>query len=509
MTDLILINPGGRQTIYQDLGDEFTAIEPPLWCRLIAGYCSDRQHSTDILDAEALGMGPNAVAAEIARRKPTLVGMVVYGHQPSASTQQMVSAGEICRAIKAGAPDQKIIILGGHVAALPIRTMREETVDYACNSEGPVTVHELLLCLVSCGPLNTVPGLVWRDGIDIKVNPAPPLVDLSQLHGNTWARLPMKKYRAHNWQCFDDLTTRQPYASIYTSLGCPFKCSFCCINAPFGEARYRMRGPLAVIAEVDQLYRDYGVTTFKIVDEMFVLNPKHYLVICEGLAALPYAHELNFWAYARIDTVKAGHLPLLRQAGIRWLALGIESGSEHVRDGASKSFGAKDITDVVRAIQAAGISVIGNFIYGLPDDTLGSMRATLDLAKALKCEFTNHYSAMCYPGSRLYDETPEADRPKSWAAYSQHSYETQPLPTATLTAAEVLAFRDRAFLECFTDPDYLAMVEAKFGKGALAEIERMTAYRLPRKLLAARRLVAQAGVGWQGAHHGTQRNLTA
>jgi radical SAM superfamily enzyme YgiQ (UPF0313 family) len=479
VTDLILVNPGGRQTIYQDLGEDFTAIEPPLWCRLIAGYCSDRGHSTDILDAEALGMGPNAVAAEIARRKPGLVAMVVYGHQPSASTQQMVSAGEICRAVKAAAPDQKIIILGGHVAALPVRTMNEEAVDYACNSEGPVTVHELLLCLVSCGPLDTVPGLVWRDGVDIKINPAPPLVDLSDLHGNTWARLPMKKYRAHNWQVMGG-SSRQPYASIYTSLGCPFKCSFCCINSPFGEARYRMRAPLAVVAEVNQLYLDYGVKTFKIVDEMFVLSPKHYLAICEGLAALPYADELNIWAYARIDTVKAGNLKLLREAGIRWLALGIESGSAHVRDGADKSFGTDDIIETVSAIQDAGINVIGNFIFGLPDDTMESMRDTLDLAVALNCEFANFYSAQAYPGSPLHGMANPEDLPKRWSGYSQHSIDTTPLPTKTLTSAEVLKFRDDAFHEYFTSHRYLDMIYRKFGLITVQNIQKMTAKRLER-----------------------------
>ena len=56
--------------------------------------------------------------------------------------------------------------------------------------------------------------------------------------------------------------------------------------------------------QVRLLYNAYGVTTFKIADEMFVLDPTHYLPICEGLAALPFANELNIWAYARIDTIK-------------------------------------------------------------------------------------------------------------------------------------------------------------------------------------------------------------
>src|SRR5437016_9454260 len=85
--DLLLINPGGRELIYQDLGEHLTAIEPPLWCRLIAGYALDRGFSVRIIDSEAENKGPQAIAKEVAECRPRLVAMVAFGHQPSASTQ--------------------------------------------------------------------------------------------------------------------------------------------------------------------------------------------------------------------------------------------------------------------------------------------------------------------------------------------------------------------------------------------------------------------------------------
>lgn len=486
--DLLLINPGGREKIYQQLGGDLTAIEPPLWCRLIAGYALDRGFSVEILDSEAENMGVEAVAAEVVRRAPALVGMVVYGHQPSASTQQMAAAGEACRAIKAADPAQKIVIAGGHVAALPERTLAEEAVDYACAGEGPVTIHRLLEVLTDRTEdvLGDVEGLVWRAGGETRINPPAPLIaDMDgDLHGNVWHLLPMDRYRAHNWQCFGDLGARQPYASIYTSLGCPFRCSFCCINAPFGTNRYRMRSPEAVVAEVDHLYNEYGVKTFKIIDEMFVLNDRHVNGICEGLAAKPYAKELNIWAYARVDTVKKDQLALLRAAGLRWLALGIESGSAHVRDGAEKSFDQDDIREIVRQIQTAGINVIGNYIFGLPDDTLETMRQTLDLARELNCEFANFYSAMAYPGSPLYGTAVEVgwDLPESWSGFSQHSFDCRPLPTEHVSAADVLRFRDDAFHEYFAGKRYLDMATQKFGVETRRHIEQMAEARLQRAL---------------------------
>jgi radical SAM superfamily enzyme YgiQ (UPF0313 family) len=238
--------------------------------------------------------------------------MVVFGHQPSASTQMMSGASAACRAIKEKVPEQKLIILGGHVSALPERTLREEPVDFAAVGEGAVTLRQLLEVLRSDEPCSVdgVAGLAFRREGDIVINPMPALItDLdSDLSGDAWDLLPMHRYRAHNWQCFGELERRVPYASIYTSLGCPYKCAFCCINAPFGKPNYRMRSAAAVVGEIEHLYRTYGVRTFKIIDELFVLNDRHVRGICEALVELGFADELNIWAYARPDTVKPEQL---------------------------------------------------------------------------------------------------------------------------------------------------------------------------------------------------------
>ena len=172
--DLVLVNPGGRDTIYQQLGEKLSAVEPPLWCRLIAGYALDRGCSVRIIDSEAECWDPDRNAQYISELSPRLVAMVVFGHQPSASTQQMAAAREICRAIKQAAPDQKIIIVGGHVAALPDRTIREEAADFACNGEGAVTVQQLVEVLRAGGDpcdLAKVEGLVYWDGDEVRSNP--------------------------------------------------------------------------------------------------------------------------------------------------------------------------------------------------------------------------------------------------------------------------------------------------------------------------------------------------
>ena len=488
--DLLLVNPGGRHEVYQKLGAHLTAVEPPLWCRLIGGYARDHGFSVAIVDSEAENLDPAAIAERVKVANPRLLGMIVFGHQPSASTQQMASAGEKCRAIKEHNQDIPIIMVGGHVSALPEQTLKEEPVDFVCKGEGPLTVVQLLDVLKDgrTGGFEDIEGLVWmRDGEPVINPPAPLIKDLDRdLHGNVWDLLPMDKYRAHNWQCFGDLDARQPYASIYTSLGCPYKCVFCCINAPFDINRYRMRNPRAVVDEIALLHDTYGIKTFKIIDEMFVLNDRHVNAICDLLIERDYG--LNIWAYARVDTVKPGILDKLKGAGIRWLALGIESGSEHVRDGAEKAFSQDDIIAIVRAIQKAGIHVIGNFIFGLPDDDHQTMQQTLDLARELNCEFVNFYSAMAYPGSPLYAMAVSQNLPlpENWSGFSQHSYDCHPLPTEHLSAAEVLKFRDDAFYAYFSNPRYLDMVTQSLGGKTREHIEDMARHRLSRKLLEER-----------------------
>lgn len=489
--DVLLINPGDRRQVYQDLGDEFCAIEPPAFAGLFATYLGKKGYGAVVVDAPAFGWNSEKTAEAVVNDyNPDLVVMVVYGYQPSASTQNMTAAGEICRVIKARNPEIKILMTGTHPAALPEPTMREEAVDFVCDREGPETILAALQAIqAGARDFSKVPSLWWRDGEgNIRSNPTGNLVaDLdTEMPGIAWDILPMERYRAHNWHCFDHIRERSPYASMHTTLGCPYRCTFCCINAPFGKPTYRMWHPDSVIKEIDTLVTKYGVQNIKFVDEMFVLNEGHVLGICDRIIERGY--KLNIWAYARIDTVREVFLEKLKQAGFSWLALGIESASEHVRDGASKRFGNEEIIDTVRKIQNAGIHVLGNYIFGLPDDTLESMQATLDLATELNCEFANFYSAMAYPGSKLYAMAVEKGLPlpEKWHHYSQHGYETLPLATDYVSAAEVLRFRDEAFTCYFTSQRYLDMIHRKFGEEVVVHIGRMTKVHLKRKLLETR-----------------------
>ena len=134
--DLVLVNPGSRTTIYQSLGPTLTAGETPVWAGLIATFVRTRGFGVEIVDAEAELLTPEQTAARIEALDPTLVAIVVYGHQPSASTQNMTGASAIATAIKHLTPDTPVLMLGGHVASLPERTLAEEACEFVTKNEG-------------------------------------------------------------------------------------------------------------------------------------------------------------------------------------------------------------------------------------------------------------------------------------------------------------------------------------------------------------------------------------
>lgn len=487
--DLVIINPGCRKAAYQSLGQDLAAIEPPVWAGLAARHAINKGYSVHIIDSNAEDLSASETAQMVKDLNPLLTAIFVYGQQPSASTQNMPATREICNAIKQLDPSLKTILIGGHVSSLPERTLREESADYVCQGEGIFTLDALLKHLAhspSAYPTN-VPGLWFKDdnGNIAHTASAPLVNNLDQdLGGVAWDLLPMDKYRAHNWHCFG-VPSRQPYASMYTTLGCPFNCTFCCINAPFGGPNYRCRSPENVVKEIDLLVNHYGVTNIKFADELFVLKEDRVKKLCNLLIERNYG--LNIWAYARVDTINyPGILDVLRDAGIVWLALGIEAGNERVLKDAHKRTSKEAIIKAVDKIHAAGINIIGNYIFGLPEDDLNSMQETLDLAKTLNCAFANFYCAIAYPGSELYDTAIKSawPLPENWGAYAQHAYDFLPLPTKYITGPEVLKFRDQAFREYFSNPAYLSSLKKRFSDNAVAEVERMMSKDIKRKYLS-------------------------
>jgi anaerobic magnesium-protoporphyrin IX monomethyl ester cyclase len=505
--DVVFINPDSSAQAYQGLAATFSAIEPPTWALLLAQSCRAKGFGAAIIDCDAEKLSLAAATQRVRELKPRLVVFVVYGQNPNSGTTSMIGATLLAQHLDAELPEQTIAFVGSHTSALPREVLALPFVDIVFLNEGVYALHNLLRG-------NLASDLAKVDGIGYKkrdrqghpvlwLNKPQAVVPQERmdedLPGYAWDLLPYRTkpldlYRAHFWHAGFDHAKRTPFAAIYTSLGCNFGCDFCMINIvnrnDNGEEIHaansrgmRFWSSALIAGELEKLAQ-MGCQTVRISDEMFFLNKRYYEPLLQQLVERDLG--LRMWAYSRVDTVRPSALELFRSAGIGWLALGIEAGSQLVRKEVSKgSFQEVNIREVCRTVREAGINVISNYIFGFPDDTHETMQQTLDLALELNTEMANMYPCQALPGSPMYRQAVRNGwkLPESYAGYGFLSYDCEPLATRHVGAAEVLRFRDAAWQRYFSEPAYLALVESKFGAAERANIEDMAKIGLKRRLL--------------------------
>jgi radical SAM superfamily enzyme YgiQ (UPF0313 family) len=505
--DVLFINPDSSAKAYQGLAASYSAIEPPTWSLLLAESCRNKGFEVGILDCDAERLSLEESVKRIELFKPRLSLMVVYGQNPNSGTTSMIGALALAEAIKSSGINTKIGFVGSHTSALPMEVLNYKSVDVVFLNEGVYALHNLLKSNMN-SDLAQIKGIGYKKngpgGFNIPVLNSPQsivpqeLMD-QDLPGYAWDLLPFKEkpldlYRAHFWHAEFNHAKRTPFAAIYTSLGCNFACSFCMINIVNREDNgdginasnskgMRFWSPEWVVKEMKKL-ADLGVKTLRISDEMFFLNKKYYEPILQNV--IDHQFDFNMWTYSRIDTVKRDYLDLFKKAGVNWLALGIEAGNQLVRQEVSKgSFKEVNIRDVCKIISDSDINIISNYIFGFPEDTLETMQQTLDLALELNTEMANLYPCQALPGSPMYYTAKQNGwkLPDTFEGFAFLSYESEPLPTKYLTSAEVLKFRDKAWHKYFTNPDYLNLVENRFGLEERKNVEHMSTIKLKRKLL--------------------------
>jgi anaerobic magnesium-protoporphyrin IX monomethyl ester cyclase len=500
--DVLFVNPNSSRQSYQGLAETYSAIEPPTWALLLAESCRSVGYGVGILDCDAERLGLAESINKIVDAKARLICFVVYGQNPNSGTTNMSGARAVADQFKKEYPNIKVCFVGSHVSAVPKEVLAWPCVDFILLNEGVYAVRNLLATDLESS-LEKVKGIGWKRESGLILNSPSPVVPQQRmdidLPGYAWDLLPYKNkpldlYRAHFWHAEFDHKKRTPFAAIYTSLGCRFACDFCMINIvnrksseddiTAADSRLmRYWSPSFIFREMQKL-AELGVETLRLSDEMFFLDKRFYRPLLESIVQ----EDFNFrmWAYSRIDTVRQDALDLFKEAGVEWLALGIEAGDREVRKDVSKgSFKDVNIQDVCKKIRAADINVISNYIFGFPHDTIETMGLTLDLALELNTEMANMYPCQALPGSPIYSVAKQRGwaLPSTFEGYSFLSYECQPLPTETLSAAEVLSFRDNAWQTYFQNPSYLELVGSRFGAEQRSNVESMAAIKLKRSIL--------------------------
>lgn len=502
--DILFIEPDSSKKAYQDLSKIHSAIETPTWSLLLAQSCRAKGFRVSILDPTAERLSDEKTIDKIKYLKPKILCVVVYGQNPNSGTTNMIGAERLCTKLKEDNSHIFVAIVGSHVSALPKEVLNNDFVDCVLLNEGVYALHELAASNLNKISLSKIKGIGYKDEDKELILNEPQIVvpqdKIDQdLPGYAWDLLPYEKnpldlYRAHFWHTGFSHEKRTPFAAIYTTLGCKFSCDFCMINIlnrSDNEDNINsshssiMRGwsSSLLLNEFEKL-ANYGVETIRISDEMFFLNKNYYEPLLNGI--IDKGLKFNLWAYSRIDTVREKYLDLFKKAGINWLALGIESANQNVRFEISKGkFKDVHIKDVVKTIQNSDINVLGNYIFGFPNEDYKEMKETLDLALELNTEHANFYPCQALPGSPLYTQAKIEGwkLPDSYEGYAFLSYESQPLPTRYRSAEEVLEFRDKAWQKYFSNENFLSLVENKFGLKQKENLIEMSKIKLKRKIL--------------------------
>jgi radical SAM superfamily enzyme YgiQ (UPF0313 family) len=264
---------------------------------------------------------------------------------------------------------------------------RFPAVDAVVRGEGEETLEEML---AQPDRLEEVAGLVYRKGNEIRQT-APrrriPNLDL----------LPMPVYDAVDM-------SRYAVATIITSRGCPFGCSFCEVPGLWGSRAVTWRSLDRVLDEIRILYHKWGKRQINICDDTFVANRNRVLDFCGRLDA--EAIDVHWECFARVDLMDEALMQRMAESGCTAVFFGIESGSDAVLDSIDKRFSVARARQTVSQAVKIFRHVYTSFIWGLPGETmedfLDSVMLMTEFAQ-MGARVQRPYLSL-RPGSALYQD---------------------------------------------------------------------------------------------------------
>jgi len=239
--DVLFLIPNSKKINYQSLAKKYSAIETPTWGLLLAESCRAFGMQVCILDVNAENLGNDEIYSRVVSINPRILCFVVYGQNVNAGTANMQGATDLSNFLKKKKNTLLIAFIGSHVQALPYDTLKKEkSIDFVFTNEGVYALRNILnLEGLITSNLKNIKGIAFRESKNIIINPHEETVPTNKmdidLPGYAWDLLPFNKkpfdlYRSPLWHAEYDENKRSPYASLHTSLGCQFKCSFCMIN---------------------------------------------------------------------------------------------------------------------------------------------------------------------------------------------------------------------------------------------------------------------------------------
>ena len=231
--------------------------------------------------------------------------------------------------------------------------------------------------------------------------PARDLIDMEAYIHN-----PIGANNANKWST-GKVTETVRNTNIMASRSCPYRCIYCAKD--FGGAPYRHRSARNVIAEIEQLDRDYGITYVHFVDDEFMMDRRFVLDFCEAKVRSKVMH-IHWGCTGRANLIDHAILCMMKAVGCQQVSLGIESGSQKMLDTMKKGVTVKQNADALITVRHIFDSTCFSMMIGLPGETEATIRESMEFCDRL-CEKPEAvFFATPYPGTELYRMMREAGR---------------------------------------------------------------------------------------------------
>jgi anaerobic magnesium-protoporphyrin IX monomethyl ester cyclase len=263
-----------------------------------------------------------------------------------------------------------------------VRPILEEfpEIDYLVIGEG----EGALLNLADGKPLKEIGNLIYRDEQGkIVVNPRRDrILDLDELPFPAYEKLAGFPHAYH----LPLFAYEKRYgATMITSRGCPYTCSFC--DRTVFERLYKTNSAQYTYDHMKYLRDNFGVYHINMYDDLFTAKKQRVMDLCDLLIENPLGVQWNC-------AIRTGHtsdemLAKLKQAGVLMVSMGIESADPAMMERHKAGVTLDAVRDTVRQIHAAGMRAKGLFIFGMPGETPETVKTTSDFILSLELDEMN------------------------------------------------------------------------------------------------------------------------
>ncbi len=439
---ILLINPppfAARQDI----------IAPPLGLAYVASACEafgGRQ--VQILDAFALGLSFNDLERELIKSKPDIVG--VTGMTPIIESA--------FRTIQIARRHSQYVILGGaHASALLGKVFEEcPDLDALIAGEAEKSFPSLIQAMEhGKDDWAGIPGVITRESESPKdlggpknlhVPERPVIKDLDAVPFPAWHLLPLNLYR-------HPLFGGKAVATMISSRGCPYQCIFC--DKSIAGRTWRPRSAQNVVDEIEELVNRFGISALTFYDDLFTLDPKRVIEICQGI--IERGIKVQWKCDARVNLADNDMLVWMKRAGCRIIAYGVETAHQKGLDYLKKGVTREQIEDAFRRTRKAGIQTMAYFILGIPVETFEEELLSIRFAREIEADYAQFSTLSPFPATALYQEALDRGWYQERPAFGPLEQGTRrPLIiTEEWTELKLKKIVDRAYRDFYYRPGYI------------------------------------------------------